>query len=84
MEGKRLLIIPRAKTNRSEAPLKPLTAEQAAALYPTLVEIGKKQAEKLKLLRAAIERKDTPEVYRLAASVCGLGDDYGNAAQESH
>jgi hypothetical protein len=49
----------------------------AAKLYPIVLEIAKERAEKLVLLKAALLKEDTDEVYRIAGSLCGLGDSYG-------
>jgi len=67
------IIVPRPETDRSQP--SELTVD-SGKLFNIALEIAKERSEKLKLLKAAILKEDTKAVYRLAASLCGLGDNY--------
>ena len=67
------IIVPRPETDRSQP--SELTVD-SGKLFNIALEIAKERSEKLKLLKAAILKEDTKEALRLAASLCGLGDNY--------
>jgi len=72
------IFIPRPN-NPPPEPEKPgvtIDLNRSGSLYHVAVELAKERGEKLKLLKAAILREDTPTVYRIAASLCGLGENY--------
>ena len=73
--AKRMFLLPRSLRHPEDLPT-----------FAALSEIARERAEKLELLRAAILRADTNEVYRISGSLCGLGDDYepGHRTNQSH
>ena len=66
------LLIPRPITAKSEPDADTGVSADSGTLYKVAVEIAKERGEKLKLLKAAILRQDTAEVYRIASFLCGL------------
>lgn len=69
------LIIPRPITDKMEHDFAS-HHHCATDLYEVAVQIARERSEILRQLKEAILRGDTSEVYKIAASLCGLGDEY--------
>ncbi len=70
------IIMPRPFTRKSG----PIDESEAGPicgnLYQAALELAQKRGDTLGLLKAAILREDTREVYQLSAKLCGLGNAY--------
>ena len=65
------ILIPRPVTDESE---RTSGVDSDSPIFEAALAIAEQRVQSLKALRAAILKRDTPEVYRIAASLCGLGD----------
>lgn len=74
MQPNRPILIPRPITARREPEI--IGAIDAGKLHLIALQLAKEESDKKTLLRAAIVRNDTAEVFRIAASLCGLGNNY--------